>query len=207
MQMNHMIRIAGASRGWKLVAATGLAVVAIASAAALAFAGGSNSGVTRVGPFTATNYAQIGSCGNTWAVTDYKLVYTVYPQNPDGSYTVVQTAAGHGSTRAGASPNACNGDNGATVGDGIPVNEPNDISVQRISGGTFSPHGTCSGPCFFANFTPAFFGASATHTPMSVNYVLGTPCNGQLIFFTDVTTQTLYASSGDITGNKSNCRP
>jgi hypothetical protein len=174
-------------------------LVAVASAAALAIAGGPNSGVTSLGPFPLTNFQQTGSCGNTWDVTDYKLTYTVYPQNRDGSYTVVQTAVGHGTSLAGASPEACNGgpNNGATIGGGIPVFEPNDITVDQIYGGTFNPQGQCSTPCVFANgnFTHAFFGASATNQFISLNYSLTTPNNGQILYADSVT-------SGDITSNK-----
>jgi hypothetical protein len=184
------------------VLVTGSALVAAcagAAGAALALAGGPSSGVTSLGPFRLTPFPQTGSCGNTWDVTDYKLTYTVYPQNRDGSYTVVQTAVGHGTSVAGASPEACNGgpNNGATIGGGIHVFEPNDITVQQVSGGTFNPDGQCATPCVFGNgnFTTAFFGASATHQVVSVNYVFTTPSNGQLLVADSVT-------SGDITGNK-----
>ncbi len=187
----------------------GLAVVVASACAtgAVALAGGGGSGVTRLGPFPLPDFQQTGSCGNVWDVTNYSLLYTVYPVNRDGTYTVVQTAIGFGKSVAGSSPNACNGgpNNGVTVGAGIPVVEPNDITVQRVSGGTFNPAGTCASPCVFANnnFSTAFFGASATHQLLQLNYVFRTACNGQLIFMSTQTPN--FISSGDISGPKSGC--
>jgi len=160
-----------------------VAVVCAAGAAAVALAGGGGSGVVHLGPIQGVQgFPWTGSCGNVWQVADYKNVYEVYPRNPDGSYTVVESQVGKGRTLSGPSPDACSGgpNNGVTVAAGIRTKE-DDLSVFVISGGIFDPTGTCASQCTEANFTEAFFGASATVDGLSGIWVIRTQCNGQYV--------------------------
>ena len=73
-------------------------------------------------------------------------------------------------------------------------------TLALITHGTFDPSGSCSSPCFFAQFTPAFFGPTAVVTLLSAVDFEGTHCNGSI-----VDDGSAGAFAGDITGPRRAC--
>ena len=167
------------------------------SAAALAGSGG--PGYTALGPFTGSPINEIGSCGNPWATEAPLTRYRVYPQAADGSFVVAQTYVGVGHTLAGSSPHACATGSSATVAAGI-GEDTRDEDLALITHGTFNPSGSCSSPCFFAQFAPAFFGPTAAVTLLSAVDFADTHCNGSI-----VDDGSAGAVAGDITGPRRVC--
>ncbi len=163
-----------------------VAIVAVLSgtlavaAAAFAMTTGRGSGFTSLGPYSGPGIGVPGSCGNVWVVDNFQTSYRVYPQRADGSFVVEQDARAHGLTQAGSSPEACAPGSAATVAAGIPVSSDY-LSMEVITGGSFNPSANCSAPCFFAQFVPSFFGASATVTQVSAIDTFNTACNGSVI--------------------------
>ncbi len=72
--------------------------------------------------------------------------------------------------------------------------------LVSITHGTFNPSASCSSPCFFAQFTPAFFGPTADVTLLSAVDFAGTHCNGSI-----VDDGFGGAVAGDITGPRRTC--
>ena len=161
-----------------VVAGTAILGVVAAAAALGEFPGG--TGYTALGPFTGSPINEIGSCGNPWATEAPLTRYRVFPQAADGSYVVEQDYLGVGHTLAGSSPHAWR-----------PEPRPpwrraserrhGDQDLALITHGTFDPSGSCSSPCFFAQFTPAFFGPTAVVTQLSAVDFEGTHCNGSIV--------------------------
>jgi hypothetical protein len=176
-----------------------LAILAIA-ATAFALTGGGSPGYVALGPYFGAPFTLTGSCGNAYVVDTPVTRYRVFPQKTDGSYIVEQFFRSSGRTLAGSSPEACASGSAATVAAGIRVETHGD-ELGLITGGTFNPQAaTCASPCFFAQFTPAFFGPTAVVAHLSSITTQATACNGSVI---DNGIGGVFA--GDITGERSRC--
>ena len=177
----------------------GLAILACA-AVALAFTTAGGTGYVSVGPFFGNPVTLTGSCGNAYVSDPPMTRYRVWPQKTDGSYIVEQIFYSAGSTLAGKSPEACSTGSGATLAAGIPVLTHED-ELAVITHGTFNPHGftTCTSPCFYAQFTPAFFGPTAVVSHLSTVATQVTACNGSIV------DNGIGAFAGDIAGERTRC--
>ena len=104
------------------------------------------------------------SCGNPWANDTIRRTFIV-KLNKDGSYTLTRRDRGTFETLAGVSPGACetHHHHGHTVRAGVHGKLVGFLR-GRVTGGTFNPNATCTGPtCGFTDvFIQTFFGASAT---------------------------------------------
>jgi hypothetical protein len=187
------------SRVIKAAICGGLAILGSA-AVAVAFTVGGSTGYVPVGPFFGKPVMLTGSCGNAYVADPPMTSYRVWPQKTDGSYIVEQLFHSAGSTLAGKSPEACSTGSGATLAAGIPV-LTNEDELAIITHGTFNPRGDapCTSPCFYAQFTPAFFGPTAVVTHLSTVAVQATACNGSIV------DNGIGAFAGDIAGERSRC--
>ncbi|MEI6459934.1 MAG: hypothetical protein WCP04_13485 [Pseudomonadota bacterium] len=158
----------------------------------------STQGYTALGPYLlSAPYTEAGNCGNVWAqFSTGQTSYRVYPERGSpGSYLVEQHFAVRGQTRAGLSM-SCQ----KSVGAGIAVTQ-DDVTIVRITG-TFNPKGTCQQPCFFAQFEPAFFGATRTATPLALQYFYNTEANGHIVMAGS--NPNALEMAGDIQGENAN---
>ena len=104
-----------------------------------------------------------GSCGTPWATDTLRRTFQV-KDNGDGTFRLTRRDRGTFVTLGGTSPGACDttGRHGTTVRSGVTGRV---VGYLRgtITGGTFNPNATCTGPtCGFTDvFIATFFGASA----------------------------------------------
>jgi hypothetical protein len=187
------------SRARRLVIITSVLGTAAVVAAAVALASEGGSGFIKLGPFAlGPTISLTGSCGNVYQIVqNAETSYRLFPQKADSSYIVEQLYRSKGRTQAGSSEEACSSGSGATVATGIKISTE-DQTVVRITGGTFNPAAPCSSPCFFAQFTPSFFGPAAVATPLSGVALETTACNGSVIAGGG-------NFAGDITGRRTSC--
>jgi hypothetical protein len=104
-----------------------------------------------------------GSCGQPWA-TDQEVRTFKIKNNGDGTFRVWRFDRGTFTTTGPASPGACEKSkpHGTVVKPGV-VGKFHGWLVGTVSGGTFNPNATCTGPdCGFTDvFISTFFGPSA----------------------------------------------
>jgi hypothetical protein len=104
-----------------------------------------------------------GSCGTPWATDMLQRTFQV-KDNGDGTFRLTRKDRGTFVTLAGVSPGKCDttGNHGTMVRAGV---HGKIVGFLRgtISGGTFNPNATCTGPqCGFTDvFITTFFGAGA----------------------------------------------
>ena len=100
------------------------------------------------GPYSASDDADSGTCGNNWATDAYNRTYQVDPQS-NGDFDVEMYVSGTFTTQAGDAPGACDGggsNNGDTVAAGITG------TFYGIE--AFTLTGNHSGPNFVNDFDP-----------------------------------------------------
>jgi hypothetical protein len=119
-------------------------------------AGRSNVGPAVSGSFVDKPYAAAtpdsGTCGDNWAVDLFSRQFTVFPQNPDGSWTVQQKflngrfiSLGNGQTGSAPSPGACNAgpDNGNQLREGVIGSFSGTFTITIDPGFSFVGTGGC----------------------------------------------------------------
>lgn len=150
------------------------------------------------GPYAAMS-PDSGTCGNAWAIDVYNRMFTIKPQNNDGSWTVVEQfqkarfmTLGDGQSGQGRSPDAC--DSGGTstnlLSEGIPGSFTGSFSIHVNPGFSFVGNGGCgalsdwpngagtgetpgdctTGSWIAAHFPGAVYGSTANVTTFSLTY-------------------------------------
>jgi len=106
------------------------------------------------GPYAAAT-PDSGTCGDNWAVDLFNRKFVIKPQNPDGSWTVVQRFAngrfislGDGQSGPAPSPGACNtspgpGGNGNTLKEGVSGAFTGSFTITVQPGFSFVGNGGC----------------------------------------------------------------
>lgn len=137
----------------------------------------------KYGPIQVTNDQDSGTCGNTWAIDSFNRVFTVNSRDSAVFYENFQ--AGHFTTVAGQSPEACASgvDNGNTVGDGIKGIFSGGYFHVAVTGGAFNNQATCgiagSGTCDTTDeFVATVYGPNATYQVNSYDFDYSTKENG-----------------------------
>jgi hypothetical protein len=142
--------------------------LALVSALVLAAAGSADPGhrgskSTKKGKLAFTVVTEDnGSCGNQWATDTLRRTFQV-KANGNGTYRLTRKDRGTFVTMAAVSPGKCGSKkHGNTVRAGV---RGKVVGFLRgtITGGTFNPNATCTGPdCGFTDvFITTFFGAGA----------------------------------------------
>jgi len=171
--------------------------------AVASISGGAEPGPLAGGSFSDGPYAAAtpdsGSCGNNWAVDLFNRQFEILPQNPDGSWTVIQKFAkarfitlGDGQSGTGDSPGKCDSAGNAThtLKEGISGTFSGSFTITVQPGFSYVGNGGCGtladwpvgagqgstpGDCttggwVSTHFPGAVYGSTATVTSYNIKY-------------------------------------
>lgn len=143
--------------GIVLAALPVLAISAVASAHSQAVSSTPNVvGTFKDGPYASTT-PDSGTCGNNWAIDLFTRQFVIFPENLDGSWTVVEKfnngrfiTLGDGGTSSGPSPVACptgpNSNNGHLLKEGISGTFSGSFTISIPAGFSYTSNQGCGSP-------------------------------------------------------------